>query len=57
MKFYAAALLAIGAAALSLKKEGGQGPADEGDLPFPAPTCPAPPAEDVSDEEIWAMID
>ena len=54
MKFYAAALLAIGAAALSLKE---QGPADEGDLPYPAPTCPEPPAEDVSDEEIWMMID
>ena len=47
MKFFTAALLAIGAIAIKIKDDGSQGPPPkeegEGDLPFPAPTCPDKP--------------
>jgi hypothetical protein len=71
MKFFSAALLAIGAAALHLKQEGGQGPPPmDGDgsghdhsggdreMPFPPPEdCGDKPEGEFSDQEIFDHID
>merc|ERR1711981_778170 len=62
MKFFTAALLAIGAAAIKLKEGGTQGPPEggegghggegESEFPFPPPDCPEKP-----DTEGWKPID
>ena len=56
MKFTAAAILAIGAAATKITQYGG-----EGDLPFPPPECPPKPSESemygATPEEIFDHID
>jgi Ca2+-binding EF-hand superfamily protein len=55
MKFAAAALLAIAATAVQIKKQ------EDGDLPFPEPVCPEKPTEseiyDASLEDAFAAID
>ena len=68
MKFVAAAILAIGAAALHIKEDGTEAPAHYGgyggyygDFPFEEPECGDGPTEEemeaATDEEIWAHID
>merc|ERR1711981_1393726 len=54
MKFFTAALLAIGAAAIKLKEGGTQGIPGEGEseFPFPPPDCPGKP-----DTEGWTPMD
>ena len=56
MKFTAAAILAIGAAATKITQYGG-----EGDLPFPAPDCPPKPSKSemygATPEEVFDHID
>ena len=56
MKFTAAAILAIGAAATKITQYGG-----EGDLPFPPPECPPKPSKSemygATPEEIFDHID
>ena len=58
MKFYSAALLAIGAIAIKLKEEGSQGEG-EGDFPYPEPDCgPRPEDRDgMSPEEHFDAAD
>ena len=64
MKFFTAALLAIGAAAIKLKDDGTQGPPQGGDgeseFPFPPPDCGEPPAgidQRPSAADAFALID
>ena len=55
MKFFTAALLAIGAAAIKLKDDGTQGPPEAGEggeFPFPPPDC-----TDKPDDEGWGPED
>merc|ERR1711920_84655 len=56
MKFTAAAILAIGAAATKITQYGG-----EGDLPFPPPECPPKPSKSemygATPEEVFDHID
>merc|ERR1712156_454343 len=58
MKFYSAALLAMGAIAIKLKEEGSQGEG-EGDFPYPEPDCgPRPEDRDgMSPEEHFDAAD
>ena len=47
MKFFTAALLAIGAAAIKLKDDGSQGPPQgDSEFPFPPPDCSEKPNDD-----------
>ena len=59
MKFFSAALLAIGAIAIQLKDDGSQGPPPDSEFPFPEPECGEAPEglEDKEPIELFGMAD